>query len=538
VETATGPSKKRTKGGPFSADIHRMSEPMFRPHGAVAAGPGGCGASPEAVVAALWQNLLPRAGVLLRSWNPVTDVTSYAGDLEAFVSHSQPLSPGLESWTDFVHPEDQPAFRREMAASVEGHGAPLQEYRLIGLDGNTRMVREYQHLLEGSGAGQLTLLALITDITASRAMECRLQHLQKMESFSRLVGGVAHDFNNLISIIVGYTELVLEEGSIGENLRPMLAEVQLAAQRATALTTQLLAFNHAPLSLRVQTFDLNDVMRDAGKMLRRVLGEQVDLQVIPAATPCMIKAGRSRWEQGFIEMAVLAREAMPAGGSLAIAAASLEAPPAGFASFSPGTLLTVSGAPRDAVSELPPPHLAPAFLQSLQFVKEHGGMVQPEPEATLIFLPSEHAEQRPRPAAAAAATGVQGGGETILFVEDDSTVRRLGAGSLARKGYRIIEAETAEEAITLAASASSPRPQLLITDLVLPGLSGRELAVELAGRDPSLCVIFTSGYPSQALAPVAGLEGRFAFLQKPFAPKALYAQVRTLLDRGQAALAA
>lgn len=515
-----------------------MSEAPIRTNHAPAAGLDACGASPETVATALWQHMLPKFGVLLRVWNPGGDRASYAGDLQGFLGRTDAPGSTLEQWIDFIHPEDQQTFRREIAASLEGSGTPLCEYRLVGLDGNTRIIREMHHPLIGGPNAQPILLALLTDITAGRTMECRLQHLHKMESFSRLVGGVAHDFNNLISIIVGYTEIVLDEGSMPEHLRPLLAEVQLAAQRATALTTQLLAFNHVPISLRLQTFDLNDVLRDAGKMLRRVLGEQVALNITPSSAPCLIRAGRARWEQGFIEMAVLAREAMPSGGALSISAASLEAPPAGFASFSPGSLLTVRGEARGEHPGMLPPHLAAPFLQSLQFVKEHGGMVQAETEATRIFLPSENAEQRARQVKVAEALSTQGGGETILFVEDDSTVRRLGAGSLVRKGYQVLEAETAEEALEIACSASQPRAQLLITDLVLPGMTGRELAAQLAERDSTLRVLFTSGYPSQSLAPIAGLEGRYAFLQKPFSPKALYAQVRALLDNIPAALAA
>src|ERR1700759_4287998 len=118
-----------------------MSEPMFRPSVPLASGLGACGASPEAVVAALWEHLLPRAGVLLRSWNPGTDGTCYVGDLNGFIGRAEPPRTGLDPWIEFVHPEDQPGFRRETIASVEGRGAALQEYRLIGADGNTRMVR-------------------------------------------------------------------------------------------------------------------------------------------------------------------------------------------------------------------------------------------------------------------------------------------------------------------------------------------------------------------------------------------------------------
>ena len=377
----------------------------------------------------------------------------------------------------------------------------------------------------------------------------QLRHAQKMEAVGRLAGGVAHDFNNLLTIIAGQSELLLRDLAAGDpRWRPTEA-IRHAADRAAALTRQLLTFGRKQV-LQPAVLDLNDVVQAIGGLLRRVIGEDVELTLLPSPSPAMLTGDRSQLEQVVMNLVVNARDAMPQGGRLAVeighatpdAAARQQTPDA---ACGPYVTLAVTDTGSGMSPEVQARIFEPFFTTKepgkgtglglatvYGIVHQHGGVVTVESvvgagTTMRVALPAL------RDAAASASGASEGtlveGHETVLVVEDEDEVRAIVRLYLETLGYTVIEASGPDDALD-AAERYGDRVELLLTDVVMPRMSGRELADELHARRPSLPVLFMSGYSHDAFAKYGVDAGEAALIEKPFTLEQLSAAVRRVLD--------
>jgi PAS domain S-box-containing protein len=402
----------------------------------------------------------------------------------------------------------------------------MQEGRIIGVQGIAREVTERKHLEE------------------------QLWQSQKMEAVGQLAGGVAHDFNNLLTAINGYSELLLRRIGPEDAIRKELQEILKAGQRATSLTRQLLAFSRRQV-LQPKVIDLNTAVSEMGKMLRRLIGEDIELLSFTAPDLGPVKVDPGQIEQVILNLAVNARDAMPKGGKLIIETTNVkldEIYARQHIAVTPGDYVCLAisdtGCGMDAETQS---RLFEPFFTTKEpgkgtglglstvygIVKQSGGNIwvysEPGRGTTFkIYLPRVNEPvERVRPAEETA--GHLQGSEVILLVEDDGMVRSLVSEILRMQGYQVLEASSGHEAIYLCEHRQAPI-HLLLTDMVLPGLSGSELAERLSGLRPGLKVLFMSGYTDRALLHQGHLNFDEAYLQKPFTPDALARKVREVLD--------
>ena len=418
------------------------------------------------------------------------------------------------------------------------------EWKGVSLACHAEPLRDAAGALQGA-------ICMSLDITDRKQLEEQLRQAQKMEAVGRLAGGIAHDFNNLLMVIQGYADLLAERVSAGDPLRRNAEQIQMAAQRATSLTRQLLAFSRkqmlAPKVLNIQT-----VVADMEKILRRLIGEDVALETSSAPDLWLIKADRSQIEQVILNLAVNARDAMPQGGRLTIETANVELdssyahPPAVLA---PGKYVmlavTDNGCGMDSETQA---HIFEPFFTTKEkgkgtglglatvygIVKQSGGYVWVYSEpgrgtSFKIYLPRIEAQQtgtgRDRKPD---ASSLPRGTETVLLVEDEKGVRELAREYLEMCGYTVIHAENGHTALELAAMHSGAI-HLLMTDVVMPGISGRELAQRALLVRPDIKVLYMSGYTDQAVVCHGILETDAVLLQKPFTLATLAAKLREIL---------
>jgi signal transduction histidine kinase/CheY-like chemotaxis protein len=378
----------------------------------------------------------------------------------------------------------------------------------------------------------------------------QLRHSQRLEAVGRLAGGVAHDFNNILSVVLGYSHTILEELGPDAPCREDVEEIHRAGHRAADLTRQLLAFSRQQV-LRPTILDLNEVVTGMERMLRRVLGEDIGLHVAPCADLKPVVADSSQLEQVLMNLAVNARDAMPSGGKLTIETANAELDDVFVsrhveATPGPHVMLAVSdtgtGMDKATLSRIFEPFFTTkekgkgtglGLSTVFGIVKQSGGSVwaysEPGHGATFkIYLPATSGIGEPQPPAPRADVH---GTEAVLLVEDDDQLRRLASMSLQRYGYRVLPCRSGLEAITIAAQE---RIDLVVTDVVMPEMSGRELAERLHATAPRLRILFVSGYPDDAVVRHGVLDSRMEYLQKPFTPMALAMRVREVLDSRRA----
>ena len=396
--------------------------------------------------------------------------------------------------------------------------------------------------------GETAALAVLMDITGRRQLDDQLRQAQKMEALGLLTGGVAHDFNNLLTIIAGYSQLILGKLRDTDPNRHSAEQIVKAAERAGELTGRLLLFSRRRVP-QAKVLDLNQVVASLGIMVRRLLGEEIELQLNLAAGLGSVHADPSRIEQVLLNLAANSRDAMPHGGTLTIETANVTVEEAG-APVKPGAyiVLTVkdTGDGMDAATQAQA--FEPFFTTKgagsgtglglytvAGIVKQSGGAVQLSSQpghgtSLRVYLPrvdrapvSVEAEA-PRSAAA-------GGAETILLVEDDDMVRTLVRETMESSGYRVLEASDPLEARTIAGNCQGAI-QLLITDVIMPKASGPELAKELLSVCPGLKVLYMSGHTERAISKRGVRRKKVAFLPKPFTPADLVAKVREVLEGG------
>lgn len=415
--------------------------------------------------------------------------------------------------------------------------------------GNGSYACHAEPLRDGNGV-VVGVISMALDITDRKQLEAQLRQAQKMEAVGRLAGGIAHDFNNLLMVIQGYTELLLDRLGGEHPLRRNAEQIHDASQRAAGLTRQLLAFSRKQM-LDPQVLSIRDVVSDMEKMLRRLIGEDIELVTMNAPDLWSVRADRSQVEQVLLNLAVNSRDAMPSGGKLTIEAANVELDSSysRHAVVEPGeyVMLAVSdtGTGMDADTQA---HVFEPFFTTKEkgkgtglglatvygIVKQSGGYIWVYSEvgkgATFkVYLPRVTKEAQGAVKKADVKVSKRGS-ETILLVEDEKGVRDLAREYLTQEGYEVLEAQNAEDALKIARTHAQAI-HLLFTDVVMAGKSGRQLAEEMQKLRPGIRVLYMSGYTDEAIVH-HGLLGRgMVLLQKPFTLGSLALKVRETLDQ-------
>ncbi|HLK40826.1 MAG TPA: PAS domain S-box protein, partial [Polyangiaceae bacterium] len=454
------------------------------------------------------------------------------------------LRAGIISWEKMTPPEyraQSDQIRREL---LDGGVSMPVEKEYIRKDGSRIWVFVGVAVLEDNST-----IALVLDVTERHELAEQLRHAQKMEAIGILAGGVAHDFNNLLSAILGYSDMLLGALPTDSRLHADAREIRRAGERAASLTRQLLAFSRKQM-LSPEIINLNDVVAGAERLLRRLIGEDVELVTFLEPALGMVKADSSQIEQVLMNLAVNARDAMPQGGRLSIETTNVEVD-AAFARGREGLVagayvmlaVTDSGTGMDAATRSRA--FEPFFTTKKErgtglglstafgIARQSGGTMVVESEVGRgtrfeVLLPrtAEAARSTRRPEGAPAA--VQGH-ETILLVEDEPQVRKLARECLERDGYRVLEATGPVHALALSHDHRGSI-DLLLTDVVMPQMSGPEVAKRLKKTRPDMKVLCTSGYTDETVVRHGILEAGIAFLQKPYTPDSLLRKVREVLD--------
>jgi hypothetical protein len=447
----------------------------------------------------------------------------------------------------------------DVFAHTEEHTRLIEEFRRAGRldgmevkwkrhDGKVITVRISGRAVSSADEPADVLEAIAEDVTDRRMLEDQFRQAQKMEAVGRLAGGVAHDFNNLLMVISGYAEVMLARLESDHSLREKAMAIQQASDRATTLTRQLLAFSRKQL-LELKVVDINAIVADMERLLRPLIGENVEFITSMAPEAAHTRADAGQLEQVLMNLVVNAKDAMPAGGTLTIQTEKIavdESRRPGPTFIRPGhyVMLSVtdtgSGMDKETQSRIFEPFFTTkekgkgtglGLSTVYGIVKQTGGyiMVRSEPghgSTFQIYLPQVDCVPEPHPLPVPHTA--LGGTETVLLVEDEESVRQLVRETLAAKGYEVMEAENGEDGIAVAAQHDG-RIDLVITDVVMPGMGGRELVKHLAQSRPQTRVLYLSGYTEDAIVSEGTIESGAAFLQKPFTLQNLSRKVREVL---------
>jgi two-component system cell cycle sensor histidine kinase/response regulator CckA len=462
-------------------------------------------------------------------------------------------------WEERVHPDDRARVEATFAAAVAGNADSwTEEYQFLRADGMYATVFDRGLIVRGIDGQPLRMIGCMADLTERRRLEDQLRQSQKMEAVGRLAGGVAHDFNNVLTVVKSFSEFLLEDLDQLDPRRSDVEEIAKAADRAAALTRKLLAFSRKQV-MRPEPLDLNGVVVGMEKMLRRLIGDDVRIETALDPDLLFVEADPSSIEQAILNLAVNAHDAMPDGGMLTIRTRNerLEKTDAAWA-IRPGRYamlsVTDTGHGMDATTQARV--FEPFFTTKPQgqgtglglamvygIVKQSGGHVwvesKPDQGTTFtVYLPQPEAVDLPTAALATsrasgdprhAGTRTDAGSETILVVDDEEAVRSSTRRALERSGYTVIPAIDGADALLLFTEHDGAI-DLVVTDVVMPGLSGRELVGRLKIMSPQLPVLFVSGYTEEGVRKQGVLEPGAAYLEKPFAPDRLLHKVREILD--------
>jgi PAS domain S-box-containing protein len=453
------------------------------------------------------------------------------------------------SYLDLVHHEDRPLLIQLLAETLDGDSRMRNHlHRLIGPAGEVLWME--MSAIPISWQGEPAVLCFLHDITAQKKLERQLLHAQKMEAVGRMAGGVAHDFNNLLQVIGGYSELVLKSLKPGDPNYEYVKYIIESGRKASRLTRQLLTFSRKHL-VETQEFELSELVAGLEKMLRRIIGEDVLLDTNLAPGAGFIKADPGQMEQVIMNLAVNARDAMPGGGCLRISTKLVtiteeERPEHPGLAPGPHTLLQVSdtgcGMSQEALNHVFEPFFTTkesgkgtglGLSTAYGIVKTFNGEINVDSEpgrgsTFSIYLPCGMERTEPRHLNPTASSLAPSGTETLLLVEDEDHVRNLMAESLRMSGYQVLTAASGIEALELLDRLDG-EVHLLITDVVMPRMSGPQLAAQVKLAQPKAKVIFISGYPDHAdRARNLDLNGS-VFLQKPFTVDSLAKKVREVL---------
>ncbi|MGA8273314.1 MAG: PAS domain S-box protein [Candidatus Sulfotelmatobacter sp.] len=422
------------------------------------------------------------------------------------------------------------------------------EVRWKRKDGATITVRISGRAVASEDEPADVLEAIAEDITERRVLEDQFRQSQKMEAVGRLAGGIAHDFNNLLMVVSGYSEVLLDQLRSDDPLHSKAEAIQQASDRATTLTRQLLAFSRKQ-HLELKVVDVNTIVQDMERLLRPLIGEDIELTTNLAPAIGCTRADAGQLEQVIMNLVVNAKDAMPNGGKICIRTASVTLdesyrPENTFIKHGPYIMISVSDNGQGMDRETQARIFEPFFTTKEKgkgtglglstvygIIKQSGGYVFVQSElgrgtVFTIYFPSVEGPSEAHAAPFFLATA--GGSETILLVEDEDSVRQLVRETLQSRGYRVLEAANGAAALALAATHTDSI-HLVITDVVMPGLSGHELVQQLLPTRPSAKVLYLSGYAEEAFASPLPVEDQTAFLQKPFTLQSLSRKVREVL---------
>jgi two-component system, cell cycle sensor histidine kinase and response regulator CckA len=480
-------------------------------------------------------------------------------DAQGRIQYMAPSSARHFGWTpdevigrslfDVIHPEDRDQIAGAMSGPLADAGeSTTVEIRVQHADGAYRTLEAVavNHVNDPS-VGAIVVNA--RDVTERRRLEEQLRHSQKMEALGQLAGGVSHDFTNLLTAILGYCELALSDLRPDDPMRHDLEEIRSAGERASSLTRQLMAFARRQI-LQPQIVDVNALVRQLERLVRRLLSAQIELVTTLGPDVSRVKVDPVSIEQVIVNLAVHARDAMPGGGRVTIETAnlSIDGGDGSDGSMQPGPYVLI--AVRDTGEGMDPEArervFEPFFVAGEQgkssglglatvyaTVRQNGGHIQVESQPGAgtcfnIFLPPAVSVFIPRSADRTDHIEDKGGWETVLVVEQDDAVRALAREVLRRHGYAVLEARHGVDALRLAERHRDPI-HLLMTDVVTPHMSGRDVAERLTSARPTMKVLFVLGQAGDELA--GDLARGSTFLRKPFTPDALARKVRVLLDR-------
>ena len=462
------------------------------------------------------------------------------------------VAPGtaltVERALDFYTPECREIIAEKFQACVRD-GTPFDiELQIITARGRRIWVRAIGDAVRDASGTITSVHGAFQEIDERRKLQEQFRQAQKMEAIGRLAGGVAHDFNNLLSVILSYASIVLDGVSPNDPLRADVQEIETAGQRAASLTRQLLAFSRQQV-LQPQVLDLRATLVGMRAMLSRLLGEDVALNISESGSSHRVLADPGQIEQVVMNLAINARDAMPGGGTLTIEVSNVdvEATVANDPQdVVPGSYVMLAvvdtGVGMDSATRL---HIFEPFFTTKEvgkgtglglatvfgIVKQSGGFIRVYSEpgtgtAFKIYLPRT---DRSVPDLPLPSPTLRRGSESILVVEDEAQLRTVACSILRRNGYHVLEASNAGEAFLISREFTG-KIDLLFTDVVMPRMSGRKLAEELAPQRPAMKVLFVSGYTDDAIVHHGVLDSGVAFLQKPFTPDALLRKVREVLD--------
>jgi PAS domain S-box-containing protein len=452
------------------------------------------------------------------------------------------------STLDYVHPDERDQLAGQLERLRDDDTLRLS-FRMRHADGSWRWIEGvWTAIVQGD---ERLIVAAEHDVTERKSLEAQLLQSQKMEGIGRLAGGVAHDFNNLLTAIIGNAELALDSLPADHMIRADIGEITRAAGRAAGLTRQLLAFARKQI-IEPRVIDLNQLILEMDALLRRLIGEDVELVTLPAPGLGNVKADPGQLEQVIINMAVNARDSMPHGGKLTIETHNVELDQEyarQHLNVVAGryVLLTISDTGIGMDASTRERIFEPFFTTKQQgrgtglglsmcygIIRQHNGYIwvysEPGQGTTFkVYLPQID-EPTETLAQAFDANASPRGSETILRGEDETAVRELTARALREQGYTVFEASHPDEALAVASAQPPGSIQLLLTDVVMPRMSGKTLAEELLKLRPGIKTLFISGYTDNAIVHHGRLDPGVAFLPKPFSPATLARKVREILD--------
>lgn len=496
----------------------------------------------------------------LRDWNVTSGALSWPQGLDTLLGYdSASVSADIGFWQKQIHPQDRARTAssiRDLLASSGDHWTG--EYRFRHADGSYLDLLERALIIRDSEGAATRFVGSLMDVTARKQLQDQLVRSQKMDAFGQLAAGVAHDFNNFLTTILGYSDLLLDELGMKGTVADHISEIRSAAGRASVLTAQLLAFSRKhPLAPRV--IEVNSLLTNLERSLLRLLGEDIAVQ-------CHFDRGKDglhtkvdpgQLTQIILNLVVNARDAMRNGGRLTLETAlatiaATEEHEIDARELEPGEYVRISITDNgvgmgDEVKE----HLFEPFFTtkddgrrsglglatSYGIVRQSGGQICVESElgkgtTVKIFLPKVPAPPPPsykRPGGNKMSTGV----ETILVLEDDISVRHISVRVLRSLGYDVIEAANGDDAQQLIGKSADKKIDLLLTDMVMPQMSGRHFADWLRKTSPQTKVVFISGYLEESLLPADRRDQEMFFLPKPFDPEQLATKIREALDSGK-----
>lgn len=454
----------------------------------------------------------------------------------------------IEAWKESLHPNDADRVIKAMEKHIADPSQPYdQEYLIRTKDGRYKIWIDHGQLIVRDGVNTGRIIGSCTDITKSKQ---EYLQIQKMETVGRLAGGIAHDFNNLLTAIIGFSDMALDEENIDENCRVYITEIKNAGELASSLTRQLLAFSRKQV-FNIQKVNLNEIVRQTDKLIRRLIGENIaiDLSLDPELNNTEVDS--SQIQQVIMNLSVNANDAMPGGGTLFIETYNKhfdENIASTYSEIIPGEYVALTirdtgqGISNEDVSRIFEPFFTTkgkgkgtglGLSTVYGIIKQSKGYIYAESEIGKgtefrIYLPAVTGEEEFSAETDEDIIRTEGN-ECLLLVEDEALVRKLSETALVRKGYHILVARSAEEALPLF-EENRDRINMLITDIVMPGMNGMQLAEKLIDVKSDLKVIFMSGYTDNIISQHDMIGEKINLLEKPFSPEDLTSMVRSVID--------